>query len=83
MGQFSQLKEQTGDSLFAYRTHNFQTSIYYGITFIRRKIGDRNCVHEGKAEKEETQRKFVTKRCLKWEGKKGCYYSNVNEFQMP
>lgn len=39
VGQFSQLKEQTGESLFAYRTHNFQTSIYYEITFIRRKNG--------------------------------------------
>lgn len=53
MGQLSQLKEQTGDSLFAYRTQNFQTSIYYGITSIRRKIGERNCMCEGKTVKEE------------------------------
>lgn len=70
MGQFSQLKEQTGESLFAYRTHNFQISIYYGITFIRRKMGERNCVCEGRAGKEEMQWKFVTTRRLKREGEK-------------
>lgn len=35
---------------------------------------------KAKQKKKKKQREVATTRCLKWEGKKGCYHSNVKWF---